>query len=331
MVSIQEAMTELEKTHQLQSALRGCYGSTIEEMARYAVEIDREITGAYRQHLAAIRAELSGDLDVEKLVASRSLLRNELRDYRDRASAFLNALRHELAEKAAALEAIVNAMAAADGDYEERLRTGLGKLRKLAGSPAADAIREVLTEACDQIEASIQEARKQNQLTVGQFMVEIKTLHKRIESLETASRKDEVTGLVSRVEMEARIASEVEQGQGFALILLKIRNLPMVQRQFGPKIRGEVLVAVAKRMPGGLPPQAVTARWSEDQFIVLLTLNKGEAIGLAKRLTQTLSGTYVCMENGKPQRPVLVINSAVVESPPGGTYDVLMDKVSQYL
>ena len=195
MVSIRESMTELEKLHALQEVLLECYSSAVRDMEQYAVEIDDQITPAHQQHLAAIVLELTARTGVDNLTETRSLLRSELRDYRDRAAAILNGLRHDLIDKADALQAIVEAMASADGDHEERLQTSLGKLRKLADTPAAAPVRAAIVETSDQIEASIEELKRMNGLTVSQFMVEIKTLHKRIETLETAGRKDVLTGL----------------------------------------------------------------------------------------------------------------------------------------
>src|SRR5207248_10882556 len=174
------------------------------------------------------------------------------------------------------------------------------KLRKLSAAPAAVPVRAAIIEVSDQIEASIEELKKQNGLTVSQFMVEVKTLHNRIETLETAGRKDVLTGLATRVEMERLICAEVDRQTGFSLLLLRICNLPMIQRQFGVAVRADVISAFAKRLRGGLPPAATIGRWSEDRFMALVAMEKADAIGLAKRLAQHISGTYVCMENGKP-------------------------------
>ena len=55
--------------------------------------------------------------------------------------------------------------------------------------------------------------------------------------LETAGRKDVLTGLTKRVEMEKLISAEIDRHSGFSLLLLRICNLPMIQRQFGSPIR----------------------------------------------------------------------------------------------
>jgi GGDEF domain-containing protein len=329
MVSIRDSLSELDKLHALQSSAVENYMAVLRDVEQYAVEIDEEITPAFQQHLAALAAGLKQRSAVEDLVASRSLVRNELRDYRDRAAVVLNNLRRDLSEKLEALGVIVEAMACADGDHEERMNKAITSLRKLAATPAATSVRTALIEAAGQIQASVEEVKRQNSLTIGQFMVEIKTLHKRIETLETAGRKDVLTGLFSRVEMEGRISAEIDGRNGFSLLLLRICNLPMVQRQFGAGIRADVTAAFTKRMHGSLPDNAIVGRWSEEQFLVLLPVNKVQAMDLAKKLTEHIAGMYVCMDNGKPQRPSLQVNVAVIEHQPGGPYESLIARINQ--
>src|SRR5207249_4968339 len=124
------------------------------------------------------------------------------------------------------------------------------------------------------------------------------------------------------------IAADIDAGKTFSLVLLHICNLPVVLRQFGGGIRSDVISAFAKRMCGGLPAGTTVGRWSEDRFMVLLECPKTEAIGQARRLTEHVSGTYVCMENGKPQRPSLVVNMAVLDHVSGATLESLVARLN---
>jgi GGDEF domain-containing protein len=318
-------MAELEKLHALQLSVLENYTAVLRDIEQYAVEIDDEITSAFRRHVMAIACQ-SG---LENVADTRSLLRNELRDYRDRAAVVLNRLRRELSEKVYALQAIVEAMASADGDHEERLHQAILNLRKLADTSEAEPVRAALLKASGQIETSIEEIKKQNSLTIGQFIVEIKALHNRIEALEVAGRQDRLTGMLSRIEMESRICAETDRGTSFSLLLLRICNLPIVRRQFGAEIRSDVIAAFAKRLMGGLPDNAIIGRWSEDHFLALLHLEKRDSMALAKRLNEHVSGTYVCMADGEAQRPSVQVNVAVIENPAGGSYESLIGRLNQ--
>ena len=57
----------------------------------------------------------------------------------------------------------------------------------------------------DTIQQSIEQARREHQITVSQFKTEIRMLHKRIDMLETAACVDALTKMFTRREMEDRI------------------------------------------------------------------------------------------------------------------------------
>jgi diguanylate cyclase (GGDEF)-like protein len=329
MVSIRNSLTELDKIYDVQNALLECYASALTSIQQYAVEIDDEITPAHRQHLEAIRTDLPAQLDLVSLTDNRALLRHELRDYRDRAAVSLANLHRELSEKADALQSIVEAMASIDGDHEQDLESSLARLRSLAATPRAEPVRTDLNEISDCVRASIDKVRKQHQLTVGQFISEIKTLHRRIGRLEAAGRQDVLTGLLNRVELETRLASAIEHAKTFPLLVLRLCNLPVIQRQFGAGVRTDVISAFAKRMASALPHNAVVGRWSEDRFLVILSMDKLEAMSLAKRVTQHVTGVYVCVDNGKPQRPSLQVNVSVIDHSAGNTFESLINRLNQ--
>src|SRR6185312_16096149 len=151
--------------------------------ANYAMDLDEELTANYRKYLRALADEVAtGQKDV--LLESRSTLRNILRDYRDKGALYLTTLRDELAGTARALEEILDSLSQSDGDHEARLRATVQQLRQVAGGPESAKLGDTLRGASTSIEQSVEQMRKQHQVTVSQFQIEIRMLHKRIDTLE---------------------------------------------------------------------------------------------------------------------------------------------------
>jgi GGDEF domain-containing protein len=331
MISIRASINDLERIDELQNASLECYRSALQAMAQYAVEFDDRATASYRQHVAAMSGDLHGKTDAPQLFASRSLLRDELRDYHDKAAAFLGGLREELSQKAHALDLLVDAMATDDGEHEDRLRQSLARLREVADSPAAVPIRTVLATVSDQLAQGVEQVKRQNKLTIGQFRVEIQMLHSQVEALRAASSRNGCAYLNSRLEMETRISAVVETRKPFSLLLLRIRNLALIEKQFGAQARVDIMAAFTERAHKGTPDHAVFGRWSEEQFIGMIEVDNAEAVALAKSLTQQISKPCASTENGKPPRPAPQVDVSIVDSSAGDIYEALINNVDNYL
>jgi GGDEF domain-containing protein len=310
MISIEESLAELERADTLRRLTLECYVAGIHNAAHYALELDDATTGPHRAHLNVLAAEVASGEQIA-LLDSRATLRGLLRQYRDHASQYLNKLREDFAHSARALEEIMEALSQGDGDHQEALRKSIRRLREIAALPEARPVSAAAVSATESVEGEVEQIRKQSQLLVAQFQVEIGMLHRRIDGLEAAAMVDSMGKLLSRADMEKRIG-----GAGdalFSLLLLRVEGLPLAEREWGESVAAELAGAFGKRLRSGLPPEAVIGRWSHEEFIAQVTLGKAEALASAKWLAENLSGRYACLQDGRTVRPVLQVGTAVVD------------------
>src|SRR5208283_1746643 len=100
----------------------------------------------------------------------------------------------------------------------------------ISSSPEGSAVRAAIQATADSIEQSIEQIRKQHQLTVSQFLVEIRMLHKRIDLLETAASLDDLTKLFKRDEIERQIRSASDGS--LCLLLVRASGFRQAEQQF---------------------------------------------------------------------------------------------------
>jgi len=309
MVSIREAVNHLDQMHQARAKTLDCYLAALRDMARYAVELDASITPLHRKSLEELAEQVSSG-DDDTLEGSKGLLRALLREYRDRSSAYLASLKDELSDTARALEETLESLGKVDGDDDARLRAAILSLREISGSPVAAAVRGPILDAADGIDRSLEQIRKNHQLTVAQFQVEIRMLHQRIDSLETAAAIDGVTELLKRPEMEHQIR---ESRGEFCLILIRVGGFYAAERAYRKEIGVELAGAFTKRLWNGVPSAAVISRWSHEEFVALLPSPKPAVLPIAKWIGEHLSGDYSILLDGKLVHPRLQVSVAVVE------------------
>ena len=328
MISIQSSLTELERSHQIRVEVLDCYVLAIKNIAHYAVELDEEITRTHRQYLDTLATEVATGTS-EALSDSRATLRGLLREYRGKSSEYLGSLRDELANTARSLEEILDSLSQGEGDHEKTLRAALDKLRQVAAAPGNAALGTVITSAANVIENSLEQVKKQHQLTTSQFLVEVRMLHKRIDSLEAAAALDEITRFATREELAEKIRS-TPAGQ-YCLLLVGARGLRRAEVQFGKPVGEELAGAFAKRIRNSLPTAALIARWGPEEFAAMLTAKRSEALSSAKWITENLSGSYACLKSGKTVRPALQLTVGVLDTAAQEQPEHIIERIGAFL
>jgi GGDEF domain-containing protein len=312
-ISIGQSVTDLEKSDRLRQTTFECLVGAIRDTARYAIQIEEPASGLYQKHLEALAAETVGT-DPASLAGCRSTFRGLLRDYRDKAGKFIHDLREELANGARALEEILKSLACSDGDHESRLRASMDQLREISNRPAAAGVRTALAAATDAIGTSIEELRKQHELSIAQFQMEIHMLHQRIDGLERAAMIESASRLFTRKEMEERI--KAAPPEWYSLLLIRAEGLAAAEARYGESVGTEVAAAFGKRLRNSLPADAALARWGAQEFVAKVGMAKREALMASKWVAENLSGAYACLKDGKTVRPSLVVNVGVAERDP---------------
>jgi GGDEF domain-containing protein len=328
MNSIQSSISELDRSHELQAALLATYLHAIKSTAQYAVELDAQITGPHRQHLTELADQVaSGRTDV--VTGSGATFRGLVRDYRDKAARYLEQLRDELAGTARALQETLDSLAQSAGDHETQLRKSVVVLREVSEEADVNSLRAKVHSAADSIEVSLEQVRKEHQLTVAQFLMEIRVLHQRIDSLEAAASLDSMTGLYERGEMEDRIRSA--RPGSFHLLLFQVQGINRAEAQFGRSISDELAASFTKRLKNTLPETATLGRWSPEEFIALIAQPRDPKSPAGRSATDQLSGTYSCLQSGKTVRPSLHVSVGIVDSVSRETAERTLDRVKMFL
>jgi GGDEF domain-containing protein len=313
MISIQQSLSELERLHHYGESALESYISAINNLAYYAVELDEEITTPFRWNLEQLANSLAAASPAD-LSGSRSTLRSLLRDYHDKTASTLHKLHEDFATTARALQEILNSFSQSGGDNEKRLRETLGAMRKIPVMSDVTAMRGAILDTAKVFEATIDQIHQEHQLSVAQFLAEIRVLHKRIDVLECAADSDKLTKFANRWEVEKRIRFSAP-GE-FSLVLLKVRSFAAVEKQFGPEVCSELAGAFAKRLRNCLPPESFIGRWGEDEFAAMTPGLRADLPEIINKVTENLTGAYVCLKTGKAVRPRLHVRAGFLDSDP---------------
>lgn len=327
MISIRKFVSEIDQCRQERGIILDCYVAAVRNTADYLVELEDALSSPQRGYLNALAGEIA-QAGPEALQESGTTFRGLLRDYREKAAQYLTDLREELAATARALTEIVESLSQTDSDHTVQIRAALQSLDDAAQSAAGAPLRPLLCSVAASIEKSLDEIRRQHQVTIAQFRVEIQMLHKRIDTLETAASVDALTKLFTRHEMEERIRSAPRGG--FSLLLIKVTGFRQAQLNFGPEVGIELTSAFSRRLRNSLPESTLIGRWAEEEFLAMTSLSRAEAVVFATHIAEQLAGSYSCLQAGKTIHPALQLRVGVVDSG-ADTPDRILQRIAEVL
>lgn len=294
------ANSDAAEPGQVRDTALGCYRTALEDLAHYAIELDGEATANYQQALSSLAAQAE--------TADPDVAIDLLRDYRGKAAAYVARLGEELTITARSLRQILESLAEVDGDCEGRVGSALARLREAARSPAAGDAGEPLRAASTAIEEGLVGMRQRHEAAVSQLLGKVRTMHKRIDQLESAASLDLLTALASRADMEKRIES-LPAGMS-RLVLLSLTGLRLAKKRFNGKVQACLAGAFVKRLSAIVPAGTVIGRWSEEEFMVILPTPQEPTARAPNAFSEQLSGAYACLQDGKTVRPTLQVRAA---------------------
>jgi GGDEF domain-containing protein len=247
-----------------------CYLSTLETTAHALAEACPPIGTPYGQRLSRLRARLAFDSSAGKIEESCVVTAQELKDYAERASAYVEQQRAELRRALTTLEEIVRAQAQRQEFYGERVRR-LAMQMEQRGESAEVQVAGLLS--------SVESMRHESQSLLKRMRDGMAQMEARLAGIEIT---DPITGLINRREMERSIAAAKARGETPVLLRFECReNLP-----------DEVARQVGARLGSQFRHHDLISRWSERQFVVLFKGREQTARMRGEQIVRWIAGQY---------------------------------------
>jgi diguanylate cyclase (GGDEF)-like protein len=128
---------------------------------------------------------------------------------------------------------------------------------------------------------------------IGQTALDSAHLHARAEA---HAHRCELTGLLNRRGVRQRFAKMAiaPSGTPIALLFADLDGFKKVNDTYGHEVGDQLLVEVARRLEHHVRDRDIVARWSGDEFLIVLTETDdgADAHALARRIDETLRAPY---------------------------------------
>ena len=146
---------------------------------------------------------------------------------------------------------------------------------------------------------------------------------------------DALTSLSNRHAMQETFPREInrcmQDSQPVSLVMIDVDRFKSFNDKFGHVAGDRVLSAVAKILQSQFRPRDLLVRFGGDEFSVLLPgISEPEAMAIADRVRQTVSGDTMSSDDSLIQIPV-EISMGVAELEENGSYESLLKAADQAL
>ncbi|MCR5800904.1 MAG: GGDEF domain-containing protein [Lachnospiraceae bacterium] len=160
----------------------------------------------------------------------------------------------------------------------------------------------------------------------------VSSLTKQNESLGKEASEDPLTGLNNRRSMEIRLENAMarakERGVIFSLIMGDIDNFKKINDTYGHDCGDEALKDVSAIMQSSVRDGDTVCRWGGEEFLILVTGNRGEAVTVAERIRQRVSDNVVRSDENEVR---FTITFGVTTYKPGYNIEKLIEQADNNL
>ena len=153
------------------------------------------------------------------------------------------------------------------------------------------------------------------------------------ERLDTLARRDELTGLANRRDMQERLQREIARHERnlhpFAILMMDIDRFKQVNDTYGHECGDAMLQLVADRLTANLQKRDTVSRWGGEEMLILLPETPlAQAHKIAERLRELLAATRLECKDGVVQ---VSASFGVAEYSPALTVSQLINEADGYL
>ena len=198
---------------------------------------------------------------------------------------------------------------------------------------------KILTQFADQIDTiakSGDSARLREH--AAEFRSFVESMHQdgqatlaRFREAERLASLDPLTEVGNRRAFDRQIATRIQEGRTFCVLLFDIDNFKMVNDRFGHLCGDEVLKQLGARLSRQVRTQDFVCRWGGDEFVVLLECGLSDAVARSRQIAEWVNGRYRATGQGRDTIAEISVSVGVAEYIQGETSEQLFERVDSFM
>ena len=274
------------------AAALDAYGSSLLEMGHCSLDACPGLGDALKKSLGELRAELSPAMEIDRLGMHGERTREQLRAWGRDAARHYQGKAREVKEMLLTVASTAESVSARDQRCAGQMSAVTERLKAIATLEDLTEIRASIDKSAAELKTSIDRMTEEGNEVLDCLKKQVAGYQAKLEEAEMIASRDALTGVSSRVCVEAQMEKRIESQAVFCVAIVDIDGFKKVNDAHGHLTGDELLRQFAVELRSACRATDVIGRWGGDEFILLFDSGLEEAEAQTERLRKWVCGNY---------------------------------------
>jgi diguanylate cyclase len=284
---------QIESVPEPFSILLSTYGALLADIGECGESVCPDLSAELKSSLTRIDEELIQHPIEPGIARARNTVHDLLQDWGEKTARHYLDKAGEVRDLLLVMARTAESLGHKDDRYAQELDFVTAQLQSIANLDDVSKMRVSLEESARQLKSSVAQMSAENKSVIDHLRVEVMTYQAKLEKANHLASCDALTGLGSRLWIEARMQQRIESGSSFSVLMIDIKDFRRVNDEFGRMVGDLLLKEFAKELRSSCRLSNLVARWSGDTFLVVLDTAENTALEQAERLRAWISRQYM--------------------------------------
>jgi diguanylate cyclase (GGDEF)-like protein len=311
--------------------LLSTYRGLLADIGECGESVCPDLSGELKSSLTRIDEELAQHSTVAGITRTRSAVDDLLQGWGKKTARHYLAKAGEVRDLLLVMARTAESLGHKDDRYAQQLDSVTTQLESIASFDDISKMRASLEESARQLKTSVAQMSAENKSVIEHLRVEVMTCQAKLEKANHLASFDALTGLGSRLWVEARMQQRIESGSSFSILMIDIKEFRRVNDEFGRMVGDLLLKEFARELRSSCRLSNLVARWTGDTFLVVLDAAENTALEQAERLRSWVSRQYLIP--GRPGHASVRLDASIgcAEHREGDTVQAILERADAAL
>ena len=285
--------TEVESQPEEDSIWLPLYRAILARAGECGEDICPDLGGELKSSIARIDQELSTHPDPHALKQIGMRVEEVLDEWSKKTARHYLDKAAEVRDLLLVMSRTAESLGHSDERYANQLHSVGTQLESIASLGDVSRMRASLEASARQLKESVDRMSAENRAMINHMRVEVMTCQAKLEKADRLAACDTLTGLGSRVWIEARIQERIDTESSFCVLMINIDDFRRVNDDFGHMVGDLLLKEFARELRSSCRVSNLAARWCGDTFLVVIDSSEKQAMEQGARLQTWLGRDYL--------------------------------------